>query len=225
MKNLVICLLLTTKLFGQDAVDDNQKKIKVTGRAQIEMEPTSYILDIMLRENYITANKAPEIVVGIDSIENNLKKFIRDMKLDSKKLNQLSVSNSASSFMGQEIILITEVYEYKINEYAELKKVVANINFPGLAGIKVRKIFEIDKDAAEAKLYVAALKNAKIKAETILSSVNKTLGEIIYIDSYDYRYSLPNFDDDYQSNWDNRQVDLNRKKTISALVNVTYEIK
>ncbi|MEP7170628.1 MAG: SIMPL domain-containing protein, partial [Bacteroidota bacterium] len=78
---------------------------------------------------------------------------------------------------------------------------------------------------AEAKLYVAALKNAKIKAETILSSVNKTLGEIIYIDSYDYHYDLPNFDDSFQSNWDAHQVDLDRKKTISALVNVTYEIK
>jgi uncharacterized protein YggE len=121
--------------------------------------------------------------------------------------------------------LHNEVFEYKLKSYDELKNFVTNIKFAGLTAIRVRKLFEIDKTAIESQLYVDALKNAKGKAEAILASVNKKLGEIISIDSYDYHYNLPNFDDEFKSNWDTYLIDLNKTKIVTAMVNVAYEIK
>ena len=224
MNKLIIFLFLTTKLFSQNITDVHQKQITVTGRAQIALEPTSYIVEINLKENYISKDP-PEIILAIDSIELNLRKFIEAMKLDSKKLNLISVATINSSFKGQDITLHNEVFEYKLKSYDELKNFVTNIKFAGLTAIRVRKLFEIDKTAIESQLYVDALKNAKGKAEAILASVNKKLGEIISIDSYDYHYNLPNFDDEFKSNWDTYLIDLNKTKIVTAMVNVAYEIK
>ncbi len=96
-----------------------------------------------------------------------------------------------------------------------------------MAGIRVRRFFDVNKEATESKLYADALKNAKSKAQNLLITANDSIGEILNI-NMNSSYQAVTFDDPYNfnGNWGSSGMqDIMRRKIISTSMMVTFEIK
>src|SRR4051812_5121430 len=102
---LIICLLLTTQLFGQYTESfPDQKRIKITGFSEMQLEPTSYVMEIMIRETYVQPREYnTEVYIDnpIDSIEKSLRRLISDLGFDKKSLTQVFVSSSTNDYNGK----------------------------------------------------------------------------------------------------------------------------
>ncbi len=120
---LIICLLFATQLFGQN-VDENpsKRKIIVSGYAEIELEPSTYLIEVNLRESYEQSNyqQTPKVLVSLDSLEIILKKYLDDFGFDSKKLSEIYVGSYTNGYNGRDINLVTGNYEYKLKNYSEM---------------------------------------------------------------------------------------------------------
>ncbi len=224
---LIICLLLTTNLFSQ-VVDDNQRKIKVTGRAQIEIDPTSYAIDIQVKEipsQSMNYNVPLTVLVSIDSMEVLLKNSVSKAGYDSKKLKQIFMNSSSQGYgSNQSLLLIYNTYEYDLKNLNDVNTFIRKVRFDGMTGMRVRKIFDVNKTEIEAQLLKDALIDARTKAEKLLISTGKSLGEVISIDISSYQ---PIFNDENYNNWygNSTQMDALRTKTIATTISVSYEIK
>ena len=222
---ILILLSLTVNVSAQNT-PNKTNSIRITGYAKMELEPSSYIVDINIRETIGQNNSSRTTFIDlyIDSIEILLIGCLKSGGFDPKKLNQIYLGNYISGSFESGISIMNMTYEYNISNYTELKKFILNLRFNGLSGIRIRKIFDLDKEKIENSLYKIALEDSKKKAESLLTTCNKSLGEIISIEPNYYDRS----DDDYNyNNWSGAsdQVNFKRKKIITSNVIVVYEIK
>jgi len=221
---LIIFMLLSTSLYSQ-IQDDNLKRIKVTGQSQVEIKATSYVIDIQIREvvaKSMNYNDPIKVEISIDSLEQHLRNNLVQAGYDPNKL-KLSYMNTAN-YGDAYKFLFYNTYEYALMNLNDVNAFIRKVHFEGLTGMRVRKIFDINKSEIEAQLFKDALADARRKAETLLVSTGKKLGEIISIDMNAYQ---PAINDENSNNWHGNTilVDAKMSKTISASISVKYEIK
>ena len=228
MKNLtfLICLFLTTGLLGQ-SIDDNRNRIKVTGVSQMEIEPTSFAIDIQVKE--ISAQPANynfplTIVINIDSLEKLLKQALDRNGYDSKLLKQIFMNTSGQSYGNNQFLsLIINTYEYDLKNLSDVNSFIKKIRFDGLAGIRIKKLFANDKTAIEEPLFKDAMKDAKSKAEKLASLANRTLGNIISIEETSWPLIINDESSGYTYS-NNPQMDFVRTKSVSTSIVVIFSL-
>ncbi len=231
MKNtfFFIALLLSTQLFSQCPNDtDTTKRIKVVGNAEVTLNVSSFILDISLKELFVQPRNysgAPVLDEPIDSLEKKLLALIDELGLGQKNLKFISIFTMPNNMGNYEPNLLTSIYEFKIEKTVDVNRFLRSANFRGISATRVRRQFDVDDDQVRAKLSTQALKNAKQKADELLSSVNKRTGDILTIDMNGYSNQMI-IDDPNLENWNgySNYVQQIQPKTIPMSLIVTYNI-
>jgi uncharacterized protein YggE len=226
---ILIALMYSANLFSQCPTDtDTTKKVKVFGTAEVVLDVSSFILDIALKEMYIQPRNysgPPELDQPMDSLEDKLKRVIQDLKLDVKNLKLVSINNMPSNSGNLEQSAISAIYELKIQKTEDVNRFLKNAKIKGLSGIRVRRQFDVDDSIVRAQLCKEALKDARQKADYLLSSVNKKTGDILLIDMNNHSNQAI-IDDPNPENWNGyygNMVQVQPKAIPMTLV-VTYKI-
>ncbi len=226
---LILLILSTYRGFSQSPWDfNNRNRIKVIGGTDTLLVPTSYVLDINLKETTDQGgrmNNRPVIIVSIDSAEKALRQYIERLGLDSKKLKLVKITNTMSGFAGNELVVEYKRFEYELKDYKALQKFVKDFRFEGLAALRLRKLYDIDRSALETQLIIAALVDAKIKVNKILSSVGKEVGDILSLETQ--KLPLPRSEESNLDYWNGAMgdIDLSDPKYLRFEVYVIYEIR
>ncbi len=237
MKSLIFytitfSLIFSLKTFCQPAITaTNTGNIIISGQSLIEVEPTSYILEITIAESFTKSPNSEFQVIDIyiDSIELMLKEKVTELGFASNDIKSVSINtafNNNYNNVNSEL-LVTEVFILPVKTYEDLTKLTKGLRFYGLQEIKIKKLFDKDKIEIQNQLYSEALNDAKNIAVDLLTSINlKPSGgfNILFIDPMESPFrNITICCGGYASEFDMLNQ-IKRTETISTSFNFTFEM-
>lgn len=243
MKNLKLLTILLCVMFfatvnaqNQTTKTDDAKYIEVNGTAELIIEPD----EIYIRIHLLETSDNP-----LEKQETNLKKTLETIGIDLKNLSLESTEANLHSgiFKGKDLIR-QKYYVLKVNSATLLSKVFAELDKLKIKEAFIQKVTHSKLDSLNKVIRVMAIKNAKEKADYLLSAINEKCGKALivseilnnstsddFLDGIVMHHNLPSlrsrrdYRGDISENFydDNTEVDF-RKITISFTIYVKFEI-
>jgi uncharacterized protein len=188
MKNLSIILALLF-WFGivkaQETTEKPLKFIEVTGSSEMEIEPDEIRLEIGIEEYWkeeFEKNsdfKDYKTKVPISEVENNLFSDLMNIGITKEKVIVKDVGNYWR-YRGKDF-LIKKQYEIKFTDLSKATQIINSINTKGIDFIRIAELKNKNITEYRKQVKIEALKAAKTKAQYLLESLEKKLGDIISI--------------------------------------------
>ncbi len=185
-----IAVLFLTGSCSKDEASKAQSYVEVTGTAEKEIDPDIFYLSITLNEN--SAAKSQTITV----LEQKVLAALKSLNIDTQK--DLSVTSMSGDnywwWYGKRSVYQNKSYQLKLTDLALTSKVcdqldsIGNLYF-SLSRVDYSKIDDLKKEAQQD-----AVKQARIKAENILSGEGQQIDKLVYvqeqgiIENSSYRY-------------------------------------
>lgn len=233
MKNLsyiIAFLLVTTAACAQGTDGQQQKKIHVKGKAEKEIVPDEIYLRITLKEYKSSGSKR----VTINSLEAALVKVVKQLGLSQSALTVDNIYGYNWNWKKRkaEEFLASKSFKLKVSDLKMVNELVGKLDAEGLNSMSVAEVSHSKIEEYKMQLKVEALKNAKKKAATLLSSIGEELGKALEITETNYGNSGPVYarhkrmmlseatmDGGYQSDLEFKNI------TISSEISAVFEIK
>jgi len=211
MKSLILTLFLALPLlsFSQRELSTD-KFIRIVGQAQQELQSSGLEINFTLSE--IQGNEYKQILPkSIGEVVQNFKTSLKANGVDLSKMKEDSFSNIGSSRYSQ---LKSKNYKMVVKSEEEAAA-VAKSTVDGFKMGNISYIYESNIRDYENEMSVAAIKDAKRKAESIAKAVGKSVGELLNIED------LKNTN---QRGSNSKSGSKSASKTITYMVNVTFEL-
>lgn len=188
MKNTLLFLTLIF-CFGilksQDLSKDQIRFIEVTGSAELEIEPDEIRFIIGIKEYWKEEfDKKKEFKdyktkVPISEIEKNLLADLAQIGIKKDNLIVREVGNYWR-YMGKEF-LISKQIELILYDFKKVNEITKVIDAKGIDYMRIGKLKNKEITEFRKQVKIKALKAAKDKAEYLLLSIDKEIGDIISI--------------------------------------------
>lgn len=193
MKKIIIALLLsvvvTTARAQQNiSIVENQNYIEVTGYHRDEVAPDEIYISFQIDENDTKGR------TSIVDQEKEMTAALRRIGIDIEK--QLTVKDMSSNFkkyiLRQTDVLDSRAYELKVADAQRAAAVFAALESVKIANATIvrAEYSRIDEFTLENK--VAAMKNAREKAEKLAAAIGQTVGKAIFIQDFERTYRAYN---------------------------------
>jgi uncharacterized protein YggE len=211
MKSLILTLFLALPLlsFSQRELSTD-KFIRIVGQAQQELQSSGLEINFTLSE--IQGNEYKQILPkSIGEVVQNFKTSLKANGVDLSKMKEDSFSNIGSSRYSQ---LKSKNYKMVVKSEEEAAA-IAKSTVDGFKMGNISYIYESNIRDYENEMSVAAIKDAKRKAESIAKAVGKSVGELLNIED------LKNTN---QRGSNSKSGSKSASKTITYMVNVTFEL-
>ena len=168
-------LMAFTAATAQD-LGETIPSVTVNGSSQIKVTPDVLYLSIKLDE---TDTKGK---VTLDEQRKAMFDALRKCRIDIEK--QLSVAGMSSSFFKKRSSLSSSQYELKVGSADEARKVFEALDAAGIPNVELTRTAcsKIDEYRAEAR--IAAIRNAKERAEQLAGAVGQSIGPCFEITDY-----------------------------------------
>lgn len=181
-----INLLLTLLLISSIAIaqpSHYQKKVDVSGKAEMEIVPDEIFLRIALKE-YKNGSR----LVTLNSLEAGLVKAMKKLQLDK---NDLTVDNVYGYNWNwkkkkSDEFLATKSFKLKVANVKMINDLVNELDAEGLNNIGIAEVSHSRIEEYKMNLKLEAVKNAKEKARALLSAIDEELGEALAINEMEY---------------------------------------
>jgi len=236
MKNT---LLFLTFLFcfgilkSQDINNDLIRFIEVTGSAELEIEPDEMRLIIGIEEYWKeefdknTEFKDYKTKISIIEIEKNLLADLAKIGIQKESIIIREVGNSWR-YKGKEF-LISKQFELILSDFKKIDEIIRIINTKGIDYMRIGELKNKEITEFRKQVKVEALKAAKSKAEYLLTSIEKEVGDIISIVEMnsDNNYWRPQSmtSNTLMATSDNSGIDNIRKIKLRYEIKAKFEIK
>ncbi len=214
----VLAIAVTTFSSAQDVL----RKIEVSGTATINVEPDIFEFRIVLRE-YMDKNKR----VSLDAIEKELLRALNNVNLPDSALRVENIfgynwndkKNTTGDFMAQKSFLLSLDDTKILNNLLEQldEKAVMSVNISQATSSKITEYRNLAR--------ISALKNAKEKAENLLTALDEQLGKVLEIQDLSYEDDRPVAkmammeSEEYQSSIEYKMI------SIKSNIRAVFEIK
>jgi len=173
---------------GEDNKTGTQKKIEVTGSAEMEFVPNEIYMTFTLKE-YLDASKKK---VKLEGIKTN---FISLCKATGVADSNISIS----SYTGNERwdyswykrrkkepdFMSSISYTVKVSSPEKLDKIVAGLNENAIDNFHITKVSHSDIEQLRKEVKINALIASKNKADYLAKSIGEELGEALLIQEID----------------------------------------
>ena len=182
MKKLIITSLLITSslMLNSQSVEKNfidQNYIEVTGKAQMEITPDVFYLQILVSE------KDPKTKVSLSETEQKMISKLKEIGIDVSK--DLAIKDLSSSFQAHFLaktdILLSKEYRLKLFDTKTLGKVFSELEAIGISNVRILKVESSKILEYRNEVKVNAIKAAKEKASLLATAINQTIGRALYI--------------------------------------------
>lgn len=150
--------------------------VTVNGSSQIKVTPDVLYLSIKLDE---TDSKGK---VTLDEQRKAMFDALRKCRIDIEK--QLSVVDMSSSFFKKRSSLSSSQYELKVGSADEARKVFEALDAAGVSNVELARATCSKLDEYRAEARIAAIKNARERAEQLAGAVGQSIGPCFEITDY-----------------------------------------
>lgn len=188
-----------------------ERTISVTGSAEKEVVPDEIWFFISIKEYYDGANPNDYYYYGdydlgtkisLSEIDRSLKNEIINSGIDTSRLITDNMGNYYRYYGAD--YLKSKQYKIKLDSLPQAEYLLNSINAKGVESMRLGKMEHSEMESLRQEVKKEALHAAKNKAEYLVETIDKKLGEVIsiteipnYQESYPYYYG---YDYDLYSN-------------------------
>ena len=182
-KYLIIFYLVSIISFNLGAQEN--KTIKVTGSAEMLIQPDEFIFEIGIEEYWEeefekgTEFKDYKNKVDISRIEGPLLKNLMNLGIDKQDIKSTEVGNFWR-YKGKDF-LISKKLEISLTDFDMVNKIISNLNSRGIEYMRIGELKHKDLAKFRKEVKIKAIIAAKEKAEYLLEALDEELGDIISI--------------------------------------------
>jgi uncharacterized protein YggE len=206
--------------------DKSQSYVEVTGTAEKEIDPDIFYLSISLSETNSQKN-------NINTLEQKMLDVLKSLNIDTQ--SNLSVTGMSGDnwywWRRSRTVYQNKSYQLKTTSLDTLNKVCDKLDSMGYVNYYLTKTDYSKKDELKKEVQQEAVKQARIKAENLLSGEDRKVDELIYLQERETYSPVPMYGyvqnenksaadkEEYQSS-----VSFNKKK-ISYDIVARFSIK
>ena len=147
--------------------------IQVNGRAEKEVTPDEFYLQIVINERDSKGK------ISVESQQREMIAALRRQGVDVEK--QLKVANLSSEFFKKNTSVATAKYQLKLGSAAEAANVWQALDKLGISDVSILRVSHSNIDALKEEVRVEAIRNAQQSARTLAQAIGQTVGKCFYI--------------------------------------------
>jgi len=180
MKHLIasiIFICITATLFAQ-TTEYYQKKISVTGTAEMEIVPDEIYFRIVLKEYQKDKNKVP-----IDKLEKELNQAIVSAGIAKEDftIEQVSGISWSKKKKDDAELYNSKSFIVKVSTPGKIDELLNKVNPESIYSIEIRNYSHSKIEEYKKQLKIAAIKAAKAKAIYLLEAIDEKIGVVIEV--------------------------------------------
>ncbi len=141
--------------------------VEVTGRAEVKVVPNEFTLAITIDE---------QATKGRYTVEDVERKMISAIKRAGIDQDALTMSGMSSLAVKRKDALTTASYELKLSSVEQISECYDLFEGLGITNVRIAKATNTDMDRYRAEARVAAVKDAKERAESIGEALGQEVG-------------------------------------------------
>lgn len=221
--------LLTTNLYAQE-----NKSIKVTGSAEMFIQPDEFIFIIGIEEYWkeeFEENKKFEdykTKVDISTIEGPLLNDLMKLGIKKDDIKSTEVGNYWR-YKGKDF-LISKKLEVSLTDFSMVNKIISNLKRRGIQYMRIGELKHKNLEKFRKDVKIKAIIAAKEKAEYLLEALNEQLGDVISIVEVDntldaWRPQNRSSSMMMESNSNSPTAEVEKKIELRFEINATFGIK
>ena len=147
--------------------------IQVNGRAEREIAPDEFYLQIVINERDSTGK------VSVESQQRDMIAALKRLGVNVEK--QLKVANLSSEFFKKNTSVATAKYQLQLGSSAEVGKVWQALDGLGISNVSILKVSHSQLERYKSEVRVEAMRNAKQNAATLAEAIGQTIGKCFYV--------------------------------------------
>ncbi|WP_196892963.1 SIMPL domain-containing protein [Aureivirga marina] len=230
MKKLVLFVLFLTSFvsFSQET-QNQQRTIRVTGSAKMEIIPDEVNLKIELKEFYKEEYEGKKVKryktkITIETLENEL---FQNLKKHGIKNENITISEiqDFDYYKGKESLL-GKTYIIKLDSFGKANELIKFLNFKGLEDVGIHSYNHSKITEFRKQTKINAIVAARDKAKYLLEAIGSILGKPIEIRENDY--SFPSYNNSSLNSLTANVLSRSNSKTLdfenSKKIILRYEI-
>ena len=154
--------------------------IQVTGRAEKELTPDEFYLQIVINERDSKGK------ISVESQQRDMVAVLRKLGVDVEK--QLKMANLSSEFFKKNTSVAMAKYQLQLGSSGEVAKVWQALDDLGISNISILKVTHSQLDKYKQEVRLEAMRNARESAQEMAGAIGQTIGKCFYI--YDSNSSV-----------------------------------
>ena len=147
--------------------------IQVNGRAEREIAPDEFYLQIVMNERDSKGK------VSVESQQRDMIAALKRLGVNVEK--QLKVANLSSEFFKKNTSVATAKYQLQLGSSAEVGKVWQALDGLGISNVSILKVSHSQLERYKSEVRVEAMRNAKQNAATLAEAIGQTIGKCFYV--------------------------------------------
>ena len=147
--------------------------IQVNGRAEREIAPDEFYLQIVINERDSKGK------VSVESQQRDMIAALKRLGVNVEK--QLKVANLSSEFFKKNTSVATAKYQVQLGSSAEVGKVWQALDGLGISNVSILKVSHSQLERYKSEVRVEAMRNAKQNAATLAEAIGQTIGKCFYV--------------------------------------------
>ena len=175
MKRLI--LLAVAALVALPAAAQMQEAypsyIQVNGRAEMEITPDEFYLQIIINERDSKGK------ISVESQQREMIAALKKLGVDVDK--QLKVANLSSEFFKKNTSVASAKYQLQLGSSAEVGQVWQALSDLGISNVSILKVSHSEIGRYKEQVRIEAVRNARQNAETLAEAIGQRVGKCFYI--------------------------------------------
>ena len=147
--------------------------IQVTGRAEKELTPDEFYLQIVINE------RDSKRKISVESQQRDMVAVLRKLGVDVEK--QLKMANLSSEFFKKNTSVAMAKYQLQLGSSGEVAKVWQALDDLGISNISILKVTHSQLDKYKQEVRLEAMRNARESAQEMAGAIGQTIGKCFYI--------------------------------------------
>ena len=147
--------------------------IQVNGRAEREIAPDEFYLQIVINERDSKGK------VSVESQQRDMIAALKRLGVNVEK--QPKVANLSSEFFKKNTSVATAKYQLQLGSSAEVGKVWQALDGLGISNVSILKVSHSQLERYKSEVRVEAMRNAKQNAATLAEAIGQTIGKCFYV--------------------------------------------
>ena len=186
-KHLFLLLFLPCLMIAQTGQKNfiDQNYIEVTGKSEMEIVPDLIFLKIFINEK---DNK--NIKLSLSEREEKMISTLKEIGIDTSK--DLSIKDMSSNFkyylLTKNDILLSKEYQLLVRDGKTASKVFIELEKTGISNVSIDKLDNSNMENYRKEVKIDAIKAARIKAQSLATSINQSIGRAIYVQEVEQNF-------------------------------------
>lgn len=147
--------------------------IQVNGRAEKEITPDEFYLQIVINERDSKGK------ISVESQQRDMIAVLKRLGVNVEK--QLKVANLSSEFFKKNTSVATAKYQLQLGSSVEVGKVWQALDGLGISNVSILKVSHTQLEQYKAQVRIEAMRDAKQNAATLAEAIGQNIGKCFYI--------------------------------------------